>query len=98
MQPSPTHRASFSIGNEAAAKRVVDVLTEVFFEGDAAVAAFERPDGEWDVTLHFAEAPDQAGLPELIATSARNEIAATLAFHTIEAQDRGKASPENLLP
>src|SRR5215471_14631504 len=54
MQPSPTHRASFSIGNEADARRVVDVLTEVFFEGDAAVAAFERPDGQWDVTLHFA--------------------------------------------
>ena len=54
MQLSPTHRASFSIGSEIAAKRVVDVLTEVFFDGDAAVAAFERPNGQWDVALHFA--------------------------------------------
>src|ERR1700761_6679402 len=70
MQPLPTHRASFSIGNEAAARRVVDVLTEGFFDGDAAVAAFERPDGQWDVTLHFAEAPDQELLRELVATTA----------------------------
>lgn len=98
MQPSPTHRASFSIGNEAAARRVVDVLTEVFFDGDAAVAAFERPDGEWDVTLHFADAPDQAWLRELVVTTAGNEIAATLAFDTIEAKDWVKASLEDLVP
>jgi ribosomal protein L11 methyltransferase len=98
MQPLPTHRASFSISNEAAARRVVDVLTEVFFEGDAAVAAFERPDGEWDVTLHFAEAPDQELLRELVATSAGNDIAATLAFDTIEAKDWVKASLEDLVP
>ncbi|NUR12849.1 MAG: 50S ribosomal protein L11 methyltransferase [Bradyrhizobium sp.] len=98
MQPSPTHRASFSIGGEADAKRVVDVLTEVFFEGDAAVAAFERPDGQWDVTLHFAEEPDQAWLRELIVTSAGNEIAATLAFDIIEAKDWVKASLEDLVP
>ncbi|WP_456622391.1 MULTISPECIES: 50S ribosomal protein L11 methyltransferase [unclassified Bradyrhizobium] len=98
MQPSPTHRASFSIGNEAAARRVVDVLTEVFFDGDAAVAAFERPDGEWDVTLHFADAPDQAWLRELVVTTAGNEIAATLAFDTIEAKDWVKASLQDLVP
>src|SRR6476620_10476102 len=98
MQPSPTHRASFSIGSEADARRVVDVLTEVFFEGDAAVAAFERPDGQWDVTLHFAEAPDQAWLRELIVTSAGNEIADTLIFDIVEAKDWVKASLEDLVP
>jgi ribosomal protein L11 methyltransferase len=98
MQPAPTHRASFSIGSEDAAKRVVDVLTEVFFEGDAAVAAFERPDGQWDVTLHFAAAPDHALLRELVADSAGNDIAATLAFDTVEARDWVKASLEDLVP
>ncbi len=98
MQPSPTHRASFSIGNEAAARHVVDVLTELFFEGDAAVAAFERPDGEWDVTLHFADAPDQALLRQLVANSAGNDIAATLVFDTVEAKDWVKASLEDLIP
>jgi ribosomal protein L11 methyltransferase len=98
MQPLPTHRASFSIGSEAAARRAVDVFTEVFFEGDAAVAAYVRSDGEWDVTLHFAEPPDQKLLRELVATSVGNDIAATLAFDTIEAKDWVKASLEDLVP
>ena len=63
-----THRASFAIGDEHAAKRVIDALTEIFFDGEAAVAAFERPDGRWDVTVHFAEAPDQNLLRELVTT------------------------------
>src|SRR5258708_1696141 len=62
------------------------------------LSRYHRQDGEWDVTLHFAEAPDQAGLRELIATSAGNEIAATLAFDTIEAKDWVKASLEDLVP
>lgn len=98
MHLAPTHRASFSLPTEAAAKSVVDVLTEVFFEGDAAVAAFERPDGQWDVTLHFAEAPDQALLRELVANSAGKAIAEDLAFDTIEARDWVKASLEDLVP
>ncbi|MBI5322315.1 50S ribosomal protein L11 methyltransferase [Bradyrhizobium sp.] len=93
-----THRASFAIGDEQAAKRVVDVLTEVFFDGEAAVAAFERPDGRWDVTVHFAEAPDQNLLRELVTNAASAEIAGTLAFDTVEARDWVKASLEDLVP
>ena len=93
-----THRASFAIGDEHAARRVVDALTEIFFEGDAAVAAFERPDGRWDVAVHFAEAPDRALLRELLTTAAGAEIAATLAFDTVEARDWVKASLEHLVP
>jgi len=94
----PTHRASFAIGDEHSAKRVVDVLTEIFFEGEAAVAAFERPDGRWDVTVHFAEAPDQALLRELVSNAASAEIANTLSFDTVEARDWVKASLEDLVP
>src|ERR1700754_2318582 len=93
-----THRASFAIGDEQSAKRVVDVLTEVFFDGDAAVAAFEQPDGRWDVTVHFAEAPDQALLREIVTNAASPEIAGTLSFETVEARDWVKASLEDLVP
>lgn len=93
-----THRASFAIGDEHAAKRVVDVLTEIFFDGEAAVAAFERPDGRWDVTVHFAEAPEQTLLRELVTNAASAEIASTLAFDTVEARDWVKASLEDLVP
>jgi ribosomal protein L11 methyltransferase len=93
-----THRATFAIGDEQAAKRVVDVLTEIFFEGQAAIAAFERPDGRWGVTAHFAEAPDQALVRELVASAAGETIAQGVAFDTVEAQDWVKASLEDLVP
>lgn len=93
-----THRAHFTIGDEAAAKFVVDLLTEVFFEDQAAFAAFERPDGRWDVTVHFAEAPDQALVRELVGNVARAEIADAIAFDTVEAKDWVKASLEDLVP
>ena len=70
-----TRRASFAIGNEPAAKRVVDLLTESFFEGQAAIAAFERPDGRWDVTVHFAEPPDEGAVRELVGLAAGDDVA-----------------------
>jgi ribosomal protein L11 methyltransferase len=93
-----THRASFTLANEQAAKTAVDVLTEMFFEGEAAVAAFERPDGRWDVSVHFADAPDQALLRQLVANVARADVAATIAFDTIEAKDWVRASLADLVP
>src|ERR1044072_2483388 len=94
----PTYRASFAIGDEHAAKSVVDALTEIFFEAQAAIAAFERPDGRWDVTVHFAEPPDQPLVRELVANAAGAEIAAGIVFDTVEAKDWVKASLEDLIP
>lgn len=93
-----THRASFTLANEAAARPAVDVLTEVFFEGDAAVAAFERPDGRWDVTVHFADAPDEALVRELVAGATSPDIAQGIRFDIIEAKDWVKASLADLIP
>jgi ribosomal protein L11 methyltransferase len=93
-----THRVSFAIGDEHAAKGVVDVLNEIFFEGEAAVAAFERPDGRWGITAHFADAPDQARIRRLVRNAAGEEIAKTIVFDTIEAKDWVKASLEDLMP
>jgi ribosomal protein L11 methyltransferase len=98
MTSSTTHRASLAIGDEQTARHLVDLLTEVLFEGEAAVAAFERPDGRWDVTLHFAEAPDQALLRDLVADAAGEAIAGGLVFDTIAAKDWVKASLEDLVP
>ena len=93
-----THRVSFAIGDEHTAKGVVDVLTEVFFEDQAAIAAFERPDGRWDVTVHFAEPPDQPLVRELVANAAGREVAESIVFDTVEAKDWVKASLEDLVP
>jgi ribosomal protein L11 methyltransferase len=94
----PTYRVSFAIGDEQAAKSVVDALAEFFFEGQAAIAAFERPDGRWDVTVHFAEPPDQPLVRELVANAAGADIAEGIAFDTVEAKDWVKASLEDLVP
>ena len=95
---APTHRASFAIGDERTAKGVVDALSEVFFESQAAVAAFERPDGRWDVTVHFAEPPDQALIHEFVANAAGRQAAEGIGFDTVEARDWVKASLEDLVP
>ncbi|HKS19801.1 MAG TPA: 50S ribosomal protein L11 methyltransferase [Bradyrhizobium sp.] len=93
-----THRASFAIGNEQTAKRVVDLLTESFFEGQAAIAAFEGPGGRWDITVHFADPPDQASIRELVSLAAGNDAAQEVAFDTVEAKDWVKATLEDLVP
>jgi ribosomal protein L11 methyltransferase len=95
---APTHRVSFAIGDQHAARTVVDALTEIFFEGQAAIAAFERPDGQWDVTVHFADPPDQPLVRELVANAAGPGVAEGIVFDTVEARDWVKASLEDLVP
>jgi ribosomal protein L11 methyltransferase len=97
LTPS-THRATFAIGNEQTAKRVVDLLTESFFEGQAAIAAFEGPGGSWHVTVHFEEAPDQMSIRELVGIAAGGEVAQHIAFDAVEAKDWVKATLEELVP
>jgi ribosomal protein L11 methyltransferase len=93
-----THRASFAIGNEQTAKRVVDLLTESFFEGQAAIAASEGPGGRWDITVHFAAAPERASIRELVGIAAGDEVAQDITFDTVEAKDWVKATLEELVP
>ena len=93
-----TYRAGFAVGDEAAAKRVVDILSDVFFEDEAAVAAYEARGGRWSVTVHFAAAPDQALVRELVANAAGGKFAEDIAFDTVEARDWVKATLEDLVP
>jgi ribosomal protein L11 methyltransferase len=97
LTPS-THRATFAIGNEQTAKRVVDLLTESFFEGQAAIAAFEGPGGRWDITVHFADPPDQISIRELVGIAAGDEVALAIHFDAVEAKDWVKATLEQLVP
>src|ERR1700692_3252242 len=97
LTPS-THRASFAIGNEQVARRVVDLLTESFSEGQAAIAAFEGPGGRWDITVHFEEAPDEASVRELVRLAAGDGVAEDVSFDTVDAKDWVKATLEDLVP
>jgi ribosomal protein L11 methyltransferase len=93
-----TSRATFAIGDEPTARRVVDLLNESLDDSQAAVAAFERPDGRWDISVHFAEAPDQASIRELVSLAAGSDIAQHITFDTVEAKDWVKASLADLVP
>jgi ribosomal protein L11 methyltransferase len=93
-----TYRATFAIGDEQTAKRVADFLTESFAEGEAAISAFEGPQGRWDITVHFAEPPDQGAIRELVGLAAGEEIAQAVSFDTVEAKDWVKATLEGLVP
>jgi ribosomal protein L11 methyltransferase len=97
LTPS-TSRASFAIGSEQAAKRVVDLLNESFVEGQAAIAAFEGPGGRWDITVHFEEAPDEASIRELVRLAAGDGVADDVSFDTVDAKDCVKATLEDLVP
>ena len=93
-----THRVTVAIGTEQAARRVVDLLSESLLEGQAAIAAFERSDGRWDITMDFADAPEQPSIRELISHAAGDEAAQNATFDIIDAQDWVKASLEALEP
>lgn len=93
-----TSRATFAVGDEFSAKRIVDLLTESFEEGEAAIAAFENPEGRWDVTVHFADPPDEASIRNLVALASDDTVAASVVFDAIEAKDWVKESLEGLVP
>jgi ribosomal protein L11 methyltransferase len=93
-----TSRATFAIGNEQTARRVVDLLTESFFVGQAAIAGFEGANGRWYITLHFAETPDQISIRELVGIAAGNDVAQHITFDRVEAKDWVKATLDELVP
>jgi ribosomal protein L11 methyltransferase len=93
-----TYRASLTIGGEHPARRLVDLLSEIFSEGEAAAAAFERADGRWAVTVHSAEPPNETSLREFVANAIGEEFARSMVFDTLDAKDWVKASLEDLAP
>jgi ribosomal protein L11 methyltransferase len=95
----PAIRASFPVPDEAGGRRVADILGESIDADTAAVTAFEQPDGHgWAVALHFAEAPNEAALRDLVALAAGENAAAALVFDTVEARDWVAASLDGLKP
>jgi ribosomal protein L11 methyltransferase len=93
-----TSRANFAIGDEHTARRVVDLLTESFFEGQAAITAFARSDGRWDITVHFADPPDQDSIRDLVRLAAGDAVVESIVFDRVEAKDWVKESLQGLVP
>jgi ribosomal protein L11 methyltransferase len=80
------------------ARRLSDDLAETFEAGEAAVAAFERADGGWTVEAHFAQAPDEPALRDLVAALAGETAARDLVLETVSPRDWVAASLAGLAP
>lgn len=91
-------RALLALADERGARRIADVLSEAFDNGETAVAAFENVDGGWDITMHFGAPPDEAAVRKLVALASDEATAAGLRFEAVEAKDWVKASLEGLQP
>ena len=66
----PVTQATFAIGDERTASRIVDAITESYPSHDLAIAAFEAPSGRWDITMHFGEPPDEDFIRSLVTDGA----------------------------
>jgi ribosomal protein L11 methyltransferase len=93
-----TSRATLAVGEEQTARRVADLLTETLEDGEAAVAAFARSEGRWDVAMHFADPPNQERIRALVALVTDDDIAQTIVFDAIAAKDWVRASLDGLSP
>jgi ribosomal protein L11 methyltransferase len=91
-------RALLTLADERSARRVADILSEAFDNGETAVAAFENASGGWDITVHFAEPPDEAAVRQMIALASDEATAVGVRFEAVEAKDWVKASLEGLQP
>jgi len=98
MLTPPVTRATLALGDEKLARRVADVLTETFDSEEVAVAAFEVSEGQWEISAHFSQAPDQDAIRALVAQAAGDEATKALNFDTVAAQDWVRASLEGLAP
>jgi len=95
--PSAT-QATFAIGDERTANRIVDNISESYPDNDLAIAAFEAPGGRWDITMHFAAPPDEDLIRALVTEAAGDAAATSIVFSTVESRDWVKASLADLKP
>jgi ribosomal protein L11 methyltransferase len=93
----PTHVLRLAT-TEGAARRLTDLLGEVFDPAETAVAAFEVEDGKtWRLEAYFSEEPNEAAIRELIRPIL-GQAADAIAFERLEAKDWVAASLQGLEP
>jgi ribosomal protein L11 methyltransferase len=83
---SPTTVARLSC-DETTARRLAAFLGESLDAADSACAAFEDDAGHWQVAIHFRNAPDEAGLRDLVKLAAGEAAADALSIERVPAND-----------
>ena len=86
------------VADEIPARRAANLLAEALDPGEVACSAFARPDGRWQVDLHFRERPEQARLRAMIALVGGEQLASTLSLQPIKPRDWVRESLAGLKP
>jgi ribosomal protein L11 methyltransferase len=84
--------------DEKSARRVADVLSESLDPAETACAAFEQPDGRWQVDVHFRSKPEATQLRAMIAQACGERLASGVTVQKIDARDWVKESLAGLKP
>ncbi|MDQ6702646.1 MAG: 50S ribosomal protein L11 methyltransferase [Pseudomonadota bacterium] len=91
--------------DEAAARRIADIIVETFDPATTAAAAFEEaPDpsdrnkGSWIVEAYFGAPPDESNVRALVAAAAGAAAARAATFGRVDERDWVAASLEGLTP
>jgi ribosomal protein L11 methyltransferase len=84
--------------DETTARRLASYLAESLDAEDAACTAFEGDDGRWQLAVHFRNAPDEAGLRQLVKLAAGEATANALRVEQVAAADWVAQSLAGLSP
>jgi ribosomal protein L11 methyltransferase len=72
---------------ETPARHLANALAESLDADNSVCSAFEDTGGQWQVTVHFRIAPDEAAVRALVKLAAGDEAAGALAFETLTEAD-----------
>ena len=86
------------ICDEPTARRLASYLAETLEPNDCVCSAFEGDGGQWQLAVHFREAPEQADLRGLVAIAAGDAAAAALSIEQVAPADWVKESLSRLRP
>jgi ribosomal protein L11 methyltransferase len=87
------------VTDELTARRVADVVVEMFDPAETAAAAFENEQTlAWEVEVYFSWPPDEDEIRALVAASAGPAAAEAVRFDAIGEKDWVRASLEGLAP
>ena len=94
---APTTFARLSCDGPTA-RRLAAFLGESLDAVDSACAAFEDDAGRWQLAIHFRNAPDEAGLRDLVKLAAGEAAAKALSIERVPANDWVAESLAGLTP
>ena len=96
-QNQPTYVARLAIA-EPQARAIADLLSEGLDPASAVCSTSARPDGRWQLDVHFGAPPDEDSLRDLVELAAGQTAANALTVKSWPPRDWIKESLEGLTP